>query len=85
MIDTVLNSSVVSKAMFGLTAVVAVGILTATTGAGAAKISESSNIPSTKDQCKNGGFSSFGFKNQGQCVSSVASSGNGSGYASSLE
>ena len=27
--------------------------------------------PTSKDQCKNGGFTSFGFKNQGQCVAFV--------------
>jgi hypothetical protein len=28
-------------------------------------------FPTTKDQCKNGGYSSFGFKNQGECVAFV--------------
>jgi hypothetical protein len=28
--------------------------------------------PSSKDQCKNGGWRAFGFKNQGQCVAFVA-------------
>lgn len=28
----------------------------------------------TKDDCKNGGYAAFGFKNQGQCVSSVVAS-----------
>jgi hypothetical protein len=27
--------------------------------------------PTSKDQCKSGGFISFGFKNQGQCVASL--------------
>jgi hypothetical protein len=27
--------------------------------------------PTTKDDCKNSGYATFGFKNQGQCVSSV--------------
>ncbi len=30
------------------------------------------NGPRTKDDCKNGGWQVYGFKNQGQCVSSVA-------------
>jgi hypothetical protein len=30
-------------------------------------------VPTDKDQCKKGGFKAFGFKNQGQCVSSVVS------------
>jgi hypothetical protein len=28
-------------------------------------------LPTNKDQCKNGGWAAFGFRNQGQCVSSV--------------
>lgn len=33
-------------------------------------------LPTSKDQCKNGGWQSFGvFKNQGDCVSSVATGG----------
>jgi hypothetical protein len=28
-------------------------------------------LPANKDQCKNGGWRSFGFKNQGQCVAFV--------------
>ena len=33
-------------------------------------------LPTTKDQCKNGGWRNFpGFKNQGQCVSFVATGG----------
>jgi hypothetical protein len=37
--------------------------------------------PTTKDQCKEGGWTAFsgGFKNQGQCVSSVASGGKAGG------
>ena len=34
-------------------------------------------FPTTKDECKNGGFERFGiFKNQGDCVSYVATGGN---------
>jgi hypothetical protein len=32
--------------------------------------------PTTKEACKNNGWQAFGFKNQGQCVSSVASNKN---------
>lgn len=32
--------------------------------------------PGTKDDCKDGGFTSFGFDNQGQCVASVTSNAN---------
>ena len=34
-------------------------------------------LPTSKDQCKNGGWRNFGstFKNEGQCVSSVATGG----------
>ncbi len=31
------------------------------------------NKPQTKDDCKKGGFEAYGFKNQGQCVSSLQS------------
>lgn len=33
--------------------------------------------PANKDQCKNDGWRGFGFKNQGQCVSAVASQSQG--------
>jgi hypothetical protein len=38
-------------------------------------------LPTSKDQCKNGGWKNFGtmFKNQGQCVSFVASGGKSGG------
>jgi hypothetical protein len=29
--------------------------------------------PANKDDCKGGGFSGFGFKNEGECVSAVES------------
>ena len=32
-------------------------------------------LATTKDQCKNGGWSQFGFENQGDCVSFVATGG----------
>jgi hypothetical protein len=28
-------------------------------------------LPTTKAQCKNGGYEDFGFKNQGRCIASV--------------
>jgi hypothetical protein len=28
-------------------------------------------LPTSKDQCKNGGYTSFGFKNQGECVAFI--------------
>lgn len=31
-------------------------------------------VAQTKDDCKNGGYAAFGFKNQGQCVASVVAS-----------
>jgi hypothetical protein len=40
------------------------------------KIPLSQNRPTTKDQCKNGGWRTYGiFKNQGDCVSFVATGG----------
>jgi hypothetical protein len=32
-------------------------------------------LPTSKDQCKNGGWQTFGFKNQGDCVGFVATEG----------
>ena len=29
------------------------------------------NVPTTKEQCKNGGWRQFGFKNQGTCIDFV--------------
>ena len=37
--------------------------------------------PTSKDQCKNGGWRNFGFRNQGQCVSFVASGERSGGAA----
>jgi hypothetical protein len=34
-------------------------------------VRDASAMPTSKDQCKNGGFARFGFKNQGQCVAFV--------------
>jgi len=28
-------------------------------------------VPTTEEQCKNGGYEDFGFRNQGQCISSL--------------
>jgi len=39
-------------------------------------VTDAQPVPTTKDQCKNGGWRSFGaFKNQGDCVSFVATGG----------
>jgi hypothetical protein len=50
-------------------------------------LNESANLvtlPTSKAQCLNGGWKSFGttFKNQGQCVSFVATGGRGVAMAS---
>lgn len=34
-------------------------------------ITDAQPFPTTKDQCKNGGWAQFGFQNQGQCVAFV--------------
>jgi hypothetical protein len=43
----------------------------------AATVPCSSPLPTTKEQCKNGGWKNYGtkFKNQGDCVSFVATGG----------
>ena len=40
------------------------------------------NLPTSKDQCKKGGYANFGFRNQGQCVSFVVRNINGQNVAS---
>jgi hypothetical protein len=46
------------------------------TDAFVAKIEFAVPLPTSKDQCKNGGWKTFGvFKNQGDCVSFVATKG----------
>jgi hypothetical protein len=34
-------------------------------------ITDALSVPTSKEQCQNGGYTSFGFKNQGQCVAFV--------------
>jgi hypothetical protein len=43
-----------------------------TPGTGHIWSSGSQVTPSSKDDCKNGGWAAFGYRNQGQCVSAVA-------------
>ena len=39
-------------------------------------VTDAQPFPTSKDQCKNGGWRTFGgFKNQGDCVSFVATGG----------
>ena len=39
-------------------------------------VTDTRSLPTSKDQCKNGGWQSYGvFKNQGDCVSFVATGG----------
>ncbi len=39
-------------------------------------VTDAQPFPTSKDQCKNGGWRNYsGFKNQGQCVSFVAPGG----------
>jgi hypothetical protein len=55
-----------------------VGSVSATAGnsLGALAFGDSRCLPTSKDQCKNGGWRTFGvFKNQGDCVSFVATKG----------
>jgi hypothetical protein len=34
-------------------------------------VSPVAGVPTSKQQCKHGGWRQFGFKNQGQCIRSV--------------
>ncbi|HYE92899.1 MAG TPA: hypothetical protein VEA38_17850 [Terriglobales bacterium] len=43
------------------------------TNSTAGQASPSTSSPANKDDCKDGGWQKFGFKNQGQCVSSTTS------------
>ena len=48
------------------------------TRAGDLTVVDAPALPTSKDQCKNGGWQTFGtYKNQGDCVSSVATGGKG--------
>ncbi len=38
---------------------------------GRAAVSDAPLLPTSKEQCKNGGYAQFGFKNQGQCIAFV--------------
>ena len=38
-------------------------------------VRDAPSLPTSKDQCKDGGWQKFGFKNQGDCVSFVATGG----------
>jgi hypothetical protein len=50
--------------------------LSALVSSGGITIHDAQPLPTTKDQCKNGGWKSYGvFKNQGDCVSFVATKG----------
>ena len=56
-----------------LGAVMAV-LMFAMVGAGAAladTVFSTSDSPTTKEDCKNGGYAKYGFKNQGQCIKAV--------------
>ncbi len=61
------------KTILVLGAVMAV-LMFAMVGAGAAladTVSSTSDSPTTKEDCKNGGYAKYGFKNQGQCIKAV--------------
>jgi hypothetical protein len=34
-------------------------------------VTPAARVPTSNEQCKNGGWSRFGFKNQGQCIAFV--------------
>jgi hypothetical protein len=48
-----------------LSTIATVALVTGVLGAGPAT---AQGQPETKDDCKNGGWMQFGFKNQGQCI-----------------
>jgi hypothetical protein len=52
------------------------GVVDFPVSSGDVVVTDASELPVSKDQCKNGGWRSYGvFKNQGDCVSFVASRG----------
>ncbi len=59
--------------------VLSMTVVLATMAAGAAfaQTSGDSTAPTSKEQCKNGGWQQFGFRNQGQCVRAVVRGGAG--------
>ena len=71
-ITTILHNKVAS-------AVLTAGLIAAVGSIAAVSAAPGNSNPSingyTKDQCKNGGWQSLGFKNQGDCVSYFATGG----------
>lgn len=69
------------RAMLGLSALAAVALVgLAPAGVALATDGPDGTMPTSKEQCKKGGWKDFGFKNQGECVSWVTHHDNGGGY-----
>jgi hypothetical protein len=54
-----------------LTVTMILGLLLAAGAALADTVFSTSDSPTTKEDCKNGGYAKYGFKNQGQCIKAV--------------
>jgi hypothetical protein len=83
------NSSVAAKKqlpkklLFGVASAATVAIIgTAGMAAAHSAVANTDPKPTSKADCKNGGYQTFGFKNQGQCVAYVEHNVLGHGYGS---
>lgn len=75
------HKSLIARALFGIGTVAAAGTLAVTTGVLADSPKPvGDKAPVTKTDCRNGGFSTFGFKNQGQCIKYVVQADKSNGY-----
>jgi len=70
LIGKILHNAIINKAVFGVATVAVVGGLAGSAAVVAKQDPPNpNNVPTSKDQCKNGVYAQFGFRNQGQCVS----------------
>jgi hypothetical protein len=72
---SVLTAATFSSTVAGLAITGSLGKAFATSPPVSRPVSPPVSGPVSKDQCKNGGWQSFGFKSQGQCVSFVRTGG----------
>jgi hypothetical protein len=67
------------KLIFGFT-IVALTAIAGTAGMAAHQEKPTNGTPTSKQDCRNGGWEAFGFSNQGRCTSFVARQNHGHGY-----
>jgi hypothetical protein len=70
----VFDRTVLFKTAIGFIAAAVIAILTIAGGV------DAQTAPTSKNDCKNGGYQDFGFRNQGLCIQYVNRLGTGYGY-----